>query len=115
MDKRVNVWADYAYQVNTTKRNGAGDMETPALGEVTGLKLRLSATRKGAAIHADVGNLSAVETLTAGRFAYVVDTALQVEHLLPLGHGARYYAIWSKAGDLDFRAVRFIVSDGEVT
>lgn len=114
MAKRVNVNADYAYQIDLTVRNGAGVLVTPALGEVTGIKLRLSLTRTGLAIHASVGNLTATETTTAGRFGYVMDTAVMQTHLLPLGHGARYYAIWSKAGDMDMEAVEFRVSDGNV-
>ena len=114
MAKRVNVNADYAYQVAIQTRNAAGDLVTPSLGAVTGIRLRLSETRTGAAIHADVNDLAATETTTAGLFGYVMDKTLQQTHLLPLGHGKSYYAIWSKSGDMDMEAVRFIVSDGQV-
>ena len=112
MAKRVNVYSDYAFQVDLKERNGAGDLATPTLGTVTGIKVRLSATKTGAAIDPDVDDLTATETTTAGRFAAVVDTAVLQEHILPLGRDTRFYAIWSKAGDMDMEAIPFLVGVG---
>lgn len=112
MANYVNVYTDYAFQVAVQTRNAAGVLATPTLGAVTGITLRLSLTPTGAAIHANVGNLSATETTTAGLFGYVMDTALMQTHLLPLGAGATFYAIWSKSGDMDMESVTCIVKLG---
>jgi len=114
MAKRVNVYSDYAFQVDLKERNEGGDLATPTLGTVTGIKLRLAATKTGAAIDPNVGTLAADETTTAGRFAYVMDTALLVAHILPLGNNTRFYAIWSKAGDIDMEAIPFLVGVGRL-
>jgi hypothetical protein len=88
-------------------------MAAPATtGVITGVRLRLSASPYGAAIHVDVNDLEAIETATAGRFYYVVDKTLLTTHVLPLGAGASFYAVWSKSGDMDNESVEFVVASG---
>jgi len=117
MKHRVDVRVDYDFWCDlTTPAAGTGVVGPPAaLGQVTGVVVRLSATKTGAAIHGDVGNLAATERNDMpGRFYYTVDTALLVTHLLPLGVGATFYAIWSKANAMDRQAVPYLVADGTV-
>lgn len=116
MKKRVNCYSDYPFQVDmTTQDLGTGEHGPPAAGAITGVKLRLSETATGAAIHANVGNLAAQERAEVpGRFWVDVDAALLTTHVLPLGVGATFYAIWSISGDMDREAVPFLVADGTV-
>lgn len=111
--KRVNCAADYRFQVDIKTPNANGVLATPAAGAITGITLRLSATSFGAAIHAAVSGLAASETAgKAGRFYYDLDKALLTTHVLPLGVGASFYAVWSKSGDMDNESVEFIVAEG---
>lgn len=114
MAKAVNCRADYVFQhdlqvpVLTTGIQGA-----PTLGAVTSIVVRLSATKDGAAIHAAVGTLAASErSLKPGRFYVPVDATLLTTHVLPLGAGASFFAIWSKTGDFDLESFEFQVADG---
>jgi hypothetical protein len=113
---KVNCKSDFCFQVGLkTPAATTGTAGAPVLGAVTGITLRLSATRTGAAINAAVGALGAAErTATPGRFYYVVDAALLTTHVLPIGVGKTFYAIWSKAGDMDMEAVSFAIADGTV-
>ena len=87
----------------------------PAAGVITTIKLRLSATATGTAINAAVGDLATTEASgKAGRFYVTVDTTLLQTHLLPLGVGQAFYAIWSKAGDMDMESVKVLVGAGTV-
>jgi hypothetical protein len=114
--KRVNCKTDYCFQVDVeVPSSTTGAAGAPALGAVTGITLRLAATRTGAALHATVGSLAASERSgTPGRFYYTVDAAALTTYVLPLGVGRTFYAIWSKTGDMDMMAIPFIVADGTV-
>ena len=117
MKKRVNVRTDYTFQVDiATPAADTGIMGPPAaVGDITGITLRLSQTKTGLAIHAHVGTLTAMERpAVPGRFYVTVDTALLVTHVLPLGVGDTFYAIWSKTGDMDREAVGYLIADGTV-
>lgn len=90
-----------------------GVLGTPALGVVTGVTLRLSATEYGVAIDPAVGNLAASErSAKAGRFAFEVNQTLMQSHVLPLGKGKRFYAIWSKPGEFDDESIPYVVAVG---
>lgn len=120
MAKKVNPYSDYAFQVDIQVRDeDTGELVTPAAGAVTGIKFRLSTAFPdpaddevlGEAIDPDVDNLDAAEVDdTPGRFAYVMDTDLMVEHLVPLGHGTSFYLIPSKQDDMDMEAIRYTVN-----
>lgn len=114
MAKRVNCRADYVFQADLeVPALTTGTLGPPTLGAVTDIKCRLSASRNGAALHAAVDAIAASERSgKPGRFYAAVDAALLTSHVLPLGEGASFYAIWSKAGDFDLEAVRFLVADG---
>jgi len=114
--KKINCKSDYCFQADlTTPASTTGTVGAPTLGAITGVTLRLSATKTGAAIHANVGTLSAAErSATPGRFHYTVDAALLTTHVLPIGVGRTVYAIWSKTGDMDMEAVPFAIADGTV-
>ena len=100
--KPVNCASDYQFQHDLKIPNTSGVLAPPAAGAVTNVKLRLSATPTGTAINAAVNDLTASEQVgKAGRFYVVVDKALLTTHVLPLGVGASFYAIWSKSGDFD--------------
>lgn len=111
----INCKTDQSFQVDLTTPDSAGNLAAPTLGAVTGITLRLSATQTGAAIHAAVGGLAASERAAkAGRFYVDVDAALLTTHVLPLGVGASFFAIWSKAGDMDMQSVEYLVADHTV-
>jgi len=114
MAKRVNCQADYVFQVDLeVPALATGIIGAPTLGAVTDIKCRLSATATGAAIHAAVNTLAASERSSdPGRFYAAVDATLLTSHVLTLGVGKSFWAIWSKAGDFDLEAVRFLVGDG---
>ena len=113
MATTVNVRTDFAFQVRVKVPGSDGVMRDATAGEVTGLKLRLSASEHGAAINAAVDNLAAAERAGNPAIQYVqVDTALLVAHVLPLGVGASFWAVWSKAGDMDKESIRYVVADG---
>jgi len=114
MAKRINCRADYVFQVDLeVPALATGDLGAPALGAVTDLKFRLSATGTGAALHAGVDAIAASERSSdPGRFYAAVDATLLTSHVLTLGAGVSFYGIWSKAGDFDLEAVRFLVGDG---
>lgn len=115
MSKAVNCAADYRFQVDIKVPNTSGVLAAPAAGAVTGIKVRLSATPFGSAINGAVDNLAASEAAgKAGRFYYEMDKTLLTTHVLPLGVGASFYAIWFKSGDMDNESVEFIVADGTV-
>ena len=116
MSTRINCKTDQCFQVDlATPLASTGVGAAPTLGAVTGITLRLSATRTGTAIHANVGTLAASErSAKPGRFYYVVDAALLTTHVLPIGVGRTVYAIWSKTGDMDMEAVPFAIADGTV-
>jgi hypothetical protein len=115
---KVNCNAAYTYQIDakvpadgTGGQQDTGEMVTPNLGSVTGIKLRLSLTPTGAAI-GPLGALAAVERANkAGRFYYRVTQALQQAQLLALGAGADYYGIWSNAAGFDCDFVHYQVAD----
>lgn len=108
-----DVRKDQRYQVDIRIPNASGDLAPAVPGALTGITCRLSATRYGPAINAAVDNLPAAETVgVASRFYVDVDTALQVTHLLPLGVGVSYFAIWKKTGDMDSQSIEFQVGDG---
>ena len=112
MSNWVNCNADYRFQVDVTTPNGSGDLATPAAGVVTGLVVRLSDSNDGAAINSAVDNLPAQETADrAGRFFYDCDTLFLQTYVLPLGTGKPFWAIWSKAGDLDLYVHRYRITD----
>ena len=114
MSTRVNCYADFRFQrrFKIPDPNGVLNFPTSA-GQITGVTLRLSATPTGAALNAAVNNLSTTEvTAVPGRLYRLVDTALLVTHVLTaLGKGARFYAIWSKSGDLENEYEEFIAWD----
>jgi len=113
MSQRVNCHKDFDFQVDVTIPNTAGVLATPAAGVITALKMRLAATRNGTAIHADVDALSASERAgQAARFYVSVDKAKLETHILTLGVGAPFFAVWSKTGDMDMENVRYLVDDG---
>jgi hypothetical protein len=116
---KVNCNAAFTYQVDikvpadgTGGQQDSGEMVTPNLGIVTGIKLRLSLTPTGTAIDGTTGPLSAVERANkAGRFYYRVSQAIQRASLLALGAGAEYYGIWSNAAGFDCDFVHYQVAD----
>jgi hypothetical protein len=116
---KVNCNEAFTYQVDlkvpadgTGGQQDTGEMVTPNLGVVTGIKLRLSLTSTGAAIDGSTGPLSAVERANkAGRFYFRVSQAIQKASLLTLGAGADYYAIWSNAAGFDCLFVHCQVAD----
>jgi hypothetical protein len=112
----INVYVDQTFQTDlTTPVAATGLHGAPTLGAVTGVKFRLSATRTGAAIHVNVGDLAASERSSVpGRFYVDIDTALLVSHVLPLGAGARFWGIWSQAGNADYLVVPYRVADHTV-
>lgn len=112
--ERRDVRKDQVFQVDIQIPSATtGELVAPALGAITGVVLRLSAAQFGTAIAGDVDNLSASERAsTPGRFYVTVDTTLLVSRLLPLGVGARAFAIWKKAGDFDNQSVEFEIADG---
>ncbi len=110
--KRVNCYADYRFQTRIRIPGTNGKLRDATAGEVTGVKLRLSLTETGAAIDGTVGNLAAAENAGDPAVQYVVvDTALLVASVLPIGRGGSFFAIWSKAGDVDMNYTRFLVDD----
>lgn len=111
--RRVNAHAKYRYQVDLTTPDANGVLATPAAGTVTGILLRLASTENGPAIHASLNALPAAETTgTAGRFFVEVSQALHETHILPLGVGVTFWAVWSRAGEFDAQNVAFVVDDG---
>jgi len=117
MAKPINCKMAHSFQVALTTPNSARKHAPPALGAISGITLRLASTKTGAAIHANVDALAATEAADApGLFYVVVSTTLLTTHILPLGVGAEFYAIWSKSGVMDMEWTRFLVaSDDEVT
>lgn len=118
MARKVNCKADFQFQVDARVPGADGKPTDPGAGAIANLKLRLSATRNGAAINGAVDSLACTETALqprtdARRFKCLVDAALLTTHVLPLGVGASFWAIYSRAEDLDNFAVRYIVADGE--
>lgn len=114
MTKAVNCRSDYRFQVDIRTPSAAGTLAAPTLGAITNVKVRLSATRGGAALHANVDALSASEATTPGRFYVTVNAQLLADHVLGLvGDGGVFWAVWSKAGDIDKVSVRFRAVDGE--
>lgn len=113
--KLVNCLSDFRFQVDLTTPNGAGNLATPAAGAITGIALRLSRTKGGAAISATVDNLPATEADdTPGRFYVTVDAGdLETHVLTDVGDGGTFWAVWSKAGDADGVSVRFKALDGQ--
>lgn len=110
--QRVNCNKDFRFQVRIRIPGTNGKLRDALTGEVTTVKLRLSATQNGTALDAAVNNLAAVENAADAALQYVtVDTALLVAWVCPLGRGQSFYAIWSKGGDFDDENVRFIVDD----
>lgn len=121
MAKKVPCRSDYIFQQDLEVPVAAtGELGAPALGAVTGIRLRLSQYRDrhdpleaGYSLNTAVTDLIASERSGhPGRFYVLVDAALLAEHVLPLGVGKRFYAIWSKAGDMDLEAVGFTVAEG---
>lgn len=110
----VNVNAGFVYQARARIPNDAGQLAAPAaLGEITGLELRLCATPTGTALDAAVDNLPAVENAEEpGLFEVTVSQADHQAHVLPLGRGKKYYGIWSKPGVADFLVDTFVVATG---
>ena len=109
---RVNCHTSFRYRVAVQVPDAAGNLAPARVGQVRGVKLRLSANSNGVAIHANVDNLAATEEADEPSTFYVtVSKALHEAHVLPLGLGRRYYAIWSKAGEADFLYRPFIVGD----
>jgi hypothetical protein len=120
MATKVNCKSDFQFQVDVQVPGADGRLTDPGAGVVTGLKLRLAATPTGNALHATVDNLAATETSQQAstdrrRFVVAVDAALLTAHVLPLGRGTPFYAVWFKAGDLDNRAIQYVVEDREVS
>lgn len=118
MSQPVNCYADFTFGVDVNMKDAATLIERPATaGEVTNIKLRLAATKHGTAIHSDVNALAASECSgMPARFAVPMDAAVLTAHVLPLGVGRPFYAIWSKTGDLDFAWEEFrVASDVRVT
>jgi hypothetical protein len=109
----VDCRKKFRFQVAVEIPNTKGVLAAPAAGVVTGVLLRLSATKNGAAIHADVNALATTEASgLSGTFYAEVSKTLLETHILPLGVGLRFYAIWSKAGDMDLQYTPFTVVDG---
>jgi hypothetical protein len=106
-----NCNASRTYQVDArTQSATTGGLVTPALGAITGITMRLAATRDGDAINPAVDDLPALERPEkAGRFYVAVSQQLHQDHLLPLGVGAPYFAIWYKAGEFDFYVEEYFV------
>jgi hypothetical protein len=109
----VNCNAAFTYQVDIqTPVAATGDLGTPALGTLAGIKVRISATPTGTAINAAVSNLSATERASKpGRFYYDMSQSFQQTYLLPLGVGVHFYAIWSNAAGFDMDYTSYFVSD----
>lgn len=114
MSLKMNCNAANRYQVDIRVPNTLGNLAAPsAAGQLANIKLRFSATKNGAAIHANVGNLATTETSgKVGRLYHELSQALHQTHLLPLGDGASYFAIWSLASTFDIESVEFIVGTG---
>jgi len=109
---RVNCARDWRFQVRIQVPGTNGRLRDATAGEVSGVKLRLSASSTGAALNAAVDNLAAAENAAAPALQYVtVDSSLLTLWVLPLGRGESFYAIWSRTGDFDDEYVRFVVDD----
>jgi hypothetical protein len=109
----VDCRKKFRFQMAVKIPDTKGVLAAPAAGVVTGVLLRLSATKSGAAIHADVNALATTEASgLSGTFYAEVSKTLLETHILPLGVGLRFYAIWSKAGDMDLQYTPFTVADG---
>jgi hypothetical protein len=113
--RRLNCYADFHFTTDIRISSATdGTLVTPAAGAVTDVRLRLSATEHGAALHAAVGNLLATEYAgKPGRFTVRVDQAHLLAHVWPLGKGTPVWAVWSKAGDFDRISTPYLVWDGE--
>lgn len=110
--RRVNYNASFSYGVAIKVLDSNRQLSTPALGQVTGVKLRLSLTPTGAAIDMNLNNLPASEVGTVpGEFAYDVSQALQQQYLKPLGPDVDFYAIWSNAAGFDCDYVHYRTAD----
>lgn len=108
----VNCHASYRYAVRVRIPNDRNVLAAPAAGVITGITLRLAATEIGDALDPAVDDMTATEADDApGTFYVEVTQDLHETHVLPLGTGTSYYAIWSKASEFDFKTRRFIVSD----
>lgn len=116
MAKRINCHKDFRPQVDVQTPDDYGNPNDPGAGAITTLVGRISTTETGPAIHVDVDALAFAETPLQGsadarRFFAVIDKILMETHVLPLGVGTSFYVIYSKSGDADFMAVRYLVDD----
>lgn len=106
----INCNASYPYQVDARKASAqTGTLVTPALGEITGIRMYLSATRDGLAIDPDVDFAASERPGKAGRFFVEVSQQLQQARLLSLGVGAPYFAIWYKQNEFKFYVAEYFV------
>lgn len=114
MSTYVNCYSDFRFQRRFKIADANGKLNFPtAAGQVTGITLRLAASPTGAALDPTVDNLSTSEvTAVPGRLYRVVDTAVLSTYILTaLGKGAKFYAVWSKPGDLNNEWAEFIAWD----
>ena len=111
MSQSVNCAAAFKFRVTPTVELSPGVWGNAPVGTLTGIKLRLAATSTGTAIHADVNALPATEDSDeAGAFYVLVGPAELTAHILSLGVGRPFWAIWSKAGDFDMESTPFRVA-----
>ena len=114
MSDKVNCNADQTFQADLrVPAMATGVLGPPGLGVVTGIKLRISASKFGPAIHADVNDLAASERSgKPGRFYCNIDQAVMRARVLPLGENTPFYAVWYKAGDFDMESFKYLVAPG---
>jgi len=114
MSLGINCNAKQTYSADLTVPVAAtGVLAAPALGAVTSIKLRFSLTKNGAAIHVDVGTLAVSERSgKPGRFYYELSQLLHQTHLLTLGEGTPYFAIYSRANEFDIESFEYHVLTG---
>jgi hypothetical protein len=114
--KRVNCKADYRFQVDARTFGAGGTLGQASSSDVAEIRLRLSATETGSAIHAEVDGLLLTEVTSQPssqkrRIFREIDKQILTDRILPLGRGTTFWAIYSKSGDMDMYAVPYIVDD----
>jgi hypothetical protein len=114
MPERVNCNADKVFSADLEVPVATtGNLGAPAFGAVTGVTMRISATKYGVAIHGDVNALAASErSAKAGRFYVEVDIVKMQTHVRPLGEGTPFHVIWSKSGGFDMEDFEYLVALG---
>ena len=119
MNRPVNCRAAQTYWARLSVPNDRGGTRPAALGELTAITVRF-ATRTVeeddsvtyTTLDALLDGLPATEGAEGGYFQVGVSKALHEAHMLPLGENAKYYAIWSQAGEFDLEVLEFTVKIG---